>query len=104
MGLQSNLLELLFERMPMGVAILDRQFRIQRYNPTWGDFAVRYGPLTGVPLSPGVRYFEHLPGSEARILPLFERVLKGETIQENNIRVEIWWDCHVLEYCTYTID
>ena len=85
---QANLLELLFERMPMGVAILDRQFRIQRYNPTWGDFAVRYAPLTGVPLAPGVGYFEHLPGSETFIQSLFERVLAGETIQENSVRLE----------------
>ena len=92
-----NLLELLFERMPMGVAILDRQFHIQRYNPTWGEFAVRYAPLTGVPLAPGVGYFEHLPGSEALILPLFERVLAGETIQANSVRLEsggivTYWD------------
>lgn len=87
-GLQSNILELLFERMPMGVAILDRQFRIQRFNPTWGDFALRYAPMTGVTLASGIGYFEHLPGSETLILPLFERVLSGETIQENNIRLE----------------
>lgn len=94
---QSNLLELLFERMPMGVAILDRQFRIQRYNPTWGDFAERYAPLTGVPLAPCVGYFDHLPGSESIILPLFTRVLAGETIHENNVRLEsggivTFWD------------
>lgn len=87
-GLQPNILELLFDRIPMGVAILDSQFRIQRYNPTWGDFGVCYAPLTGVPLSPGVGYFEHLPGSEALILPLFERVLAGETIQETKFRLE----------------
>jgi signal transduction histidine kinase len=81
----SDLFNFLFERMPMGVAILDRQFRIQRYNPTWGEFAVRYAPLTGAPLAPGVGYFEHLPGSEPIVRPLFERVLAGETIQQNNI-------------------
>ncbi len=85
---QANLFELLFERMPMGVAILDRQFHIQRFNPTWGDFAVRYAPLTGAPLAPGVGYFNHLPGSESSILPLFERVLAGEIVHESNIRLE----------------
>ncbi|MGB9671146.1 MAG: hypothetical protein ACPLXR_08375, partial [Halothiobacillaceae bacterium] len=61
---------MLFEHMPMGVAILDRQCRIQRYHPTRGDFAVRYAPLTGAPLAPGVGYFEHLPGSEPIVRPL----------------------------------
>ena len=96
-SLPLNLLDLLFERMPMGVAILDRQYRIQRYNPTWGDFAVRYAPLTGVPLTPGVGYFEHLPGSEGFIQPLFERVLAGETIHANSVRLDsggivTYWD------------
>lgn len=76
-----NLLNLLFERMPMGVAVLDRRFRIRRYNPTWGDFATRYAPPSGVPLAPGVNYFDHLPGTESVVRPLFERALSGETVQ-----------------------
>jgi len=85
---QANLFELLFERMPMGVAILDREFHIQRFNPTWNDFAARYAPATGVPLAPGVGYFEHLPGAERVVLPLFERALAGETVQANDVRLD----------------
>lgn len=97
LGQQINLLELIFERLPMGVAILDREFRIQRYNPTWGGFAVRYAPLTGKPLAPGVGYFEHLPGAEEMVLPMFQRVLAGETIGANSVRLESggvisYWD------------
>jgi signal transduction histidine kinase len=94
---QINVLDLLFERMPMGIAILDPQFRIRRYNPTWGDFAARYAPANGVPLTPGVGYFEHLPGTEPVVMPLFERALAGEIVQENGIRLEsggitTYWD------------
>lgn len=85
---QSNLLDLIFERLPMGVAILDREYHIQRYNPTWGGFAVRYAPLTGKPLAPGVGYFEHLPGAEEMVLPMYQRVLAGETIGANSVRLE----------------
>ena len=88
LGWQINFSELLFERMPMGIALLDRQYRIRRYNPTWGDFAERYTPLTGVPLTPGVGYFEHLPGAESMILPLFERTLAGEVVRQNGVRLE----------------
>lgn len=84
----AGLLELLFERMPMGIAILDSEFRIQRYNPTWGEFAVRYTPLTGAPLAPGVSYFEHLPGTEPAIRPWFERALMGEVVRENGLRLQ----------------
>ena len=34
-----SLVDTLFERMPMGVAIFDREARIVRHNPTWVDFA-----------------------------------------------------------------
>lgn len=90
-------MELLFERMPMGIAILDRKFHIQRYNPTWGDFAARYAPPDGKPLAPGVGYFEHLPGTDAIILPMFERALAGETVRENGVclhsgGITTYWD------------
>jgi two-component system nitrate/nitrite sensor histidine kinase NarX len=94
---QLNLLEILFERMPMGVAVLDRQFRIQRYNPTWADFSQRYAPPNSAPLVPGVNYFDHLPGTESTVLPQFERVLAGETIRQNELKLETgemvtYWD------------
>jgi len=94
---QIDLLELLFERMPMGVAILDREFNVQRYNLTWVDFSNRYAPPDSEPLTPGVNYFKHLPGSESVVLPLYKKVLKGETIHQNNVKLEAggittYWD------------
>ena len=97
LGRQLNLLEMLFERMPMGIAILDREYCIQRYNPTWYEFAERYSPPSGSPLTPGVGYFDHLPGSEPVVLPMFERTLAGETVRQNGVRLEsegivTYWD------------
>jgi signal transduction histidine kinase/predicted hydrocarbon binding protein len=97
LGRQLNLLELLFDRMPMGIAVLDRQYRIRRYNPTWKDFAERYGPAPATSLAPGVYYFDHLRGTEPTIIPLFERVLAGETVRQNGVRLEsegvvTYWD------------
>ena len=97
LGRQLNLLEMLFERMPMGIAVLDREYRIQRYNPTWYEFAERYAPQSGAPLTPGVGYFDHLPGSEPVVLPMFERALAGETVRQNGVRLESegivsYWD------------
>ncbi|MBE2233652.1 MAG: GAF domain-containing protein [Anaerolinea sp.] len=89
-GWQADLLALLFERMPMGIAILDREFCVQRYNPTWGEFAARYAPSTGARLAPGIGYFEHLPGTETAIRPLLERALTGEVVRESGFRLQ--WD------------
>ncbi|MEA3439707.1 MAG: GAF domain-containing protein [Chloroflexota bacterium] len=97
LGRQVNLLEMLFERMPMGIAIFDREYRIQRYNTTWGEFSILYSPPEGAPLAPGVYYFDHLPGSEQSVIPLFERVMAGETIRADALRFESggivsYWD------------
>lgn len=97
LGRQLNLLEMLFERMPMGIAVIDGKYCIQRYNPTWKEFSERYAPPSGAPLTPGVGYFEHIPGSEPTILPMFERALAGETVRQDNLRLEAggivsYWD------------
>jgi signal transduction histidine kinase len=94
---ENSLLEMLFDRMPMGIAILDLEFNIQRYNPTWADFSTQYAPAAGSPLSPGVNYFDHLPGTESVVESLFIRALAGETIRQNAVHLEIgeistYWD------------
>jgi len=94
---EKSLEEMLFDRMPMGIAVLDTSFNIQRYNPTWSEFSARYAPASGAPLTEGVNYFEHLPGTEPVILPLFKKVLEGETVRQDNLRLETgenvtYWD------------
>ena len=88
LGRHLNLLKILFERMPMGIAVLDRDLNIQRYNPTWMDFSNRYKPPSGAKLVPGVNYFDHIPGAETVILPLFQRTLSGETIRQEEVRID----------------
>ena len=97
LGRQLNLLEILFDRMPVGIAIFDADYYIRRYNLTWDDFARRYAPPMAIPLAPGVSYFGHFPGSEPIVIPLFERVLAGETIRQEALRFESggivsYWD------------
>jgi len=97
MNSQGNLLELLFDRMPMGIAVLDRHFRVQRYNPTWDEYSARYAPPSAAALAPGVSYFDHLPHTESVVKPLFDRVLAGETVRENSVRLDsdgivTYWD------------
>lgn len=102
-GFENVLLEMLFDRMPMGIAILDSAFNITRYNPTWAEFSTRYAPPTGSPLSPGVNYFSHLPGTEPVVKPLFKRVLSGETVRQESTRLQTggitsFWDILLSPY------
>lgn len=95
---QLNLLDVLFDHMPIGIAVLDNNFVLHRCNPTWADFASRNSPLSTNQIVPGVRLFDILPGTEPHFAPLFERVLAGETVRQKafspqeNGTSSFYWD------------
>jgi len=96
-GFENTLLAMLFDRMPMGIAIMDREYNIQRYNPTWAEFAEEYRPENGVPLTKGTNYYKLFPGAEESMLPRFESVLNGEIVQGEGLNFETvdgisYWD------------
>ena len=94
---QESLIDILFDRMPMGIAVFDREMRLQRSNPTWANYIERYTPSSAKQVVPGVSLFELAPGSRDSIMPLMERVLAGETIRHDALRAESgglisYWD------------
>lgn len=88
MSRQINLLEMLFDRMPMGIAVIDRDCILRRCNPTWEAFISRYTPSQGIPVAPGTNIFDLEPGTEEVILPLFNQVFAGETVRQEAVRTE----------------
>ncbi|NOZ28570.1 MAG: GAF domain-containing protein [Chloroflexi bacterium] len=94
---QLNLLEILFDRMPMGIAIFDRDLRLRRCNPTWVGFIDRYTPSRASHVVPGTHFFDLAPGTEDAAMPIFQRVLAGETVRLDALRLESggivsYWD------------
>ncbi len=97
LGRSISLLDILFDRMPMGIAIFDTEFNLRRCNPTWAAFIDQYAPAGQGRAMPGVNLFDLEPGTELTLLPLLERVLNGETVRQDAIRLEIegvvsYWD------------
>jgi PAS domain S-box-containing protein len=97
LGKSPDVLATLFDRMPMGIAIFDRDYRLRRCNPTWAEYIDRHGPPSAKTAVPGTHYSELAPGAEPVAYPLFERVLKGETIRQEGLRLETgdkvsFWD------------
>lgn len=96
-GRQLNLLEILFERMPMGIAVFDREIRLQRCNPTWAEYIDRYTTASLSQVKPGAQLFELAPGLDESMASIFERVLAGETISVNGMEtrsgdIVSYWD------------
>ncbi|MCC6616101.1 MAG: GAF domain-containing protein [Anaerolineae bacterium] len=82
-----DLLALMFDRMPMGILVLDRAFRIVRYNPTWASYFKHYNPAGLPALRETVGYFDVLPDHRPTLQPIFERVLTGEPVRDPALRL-----------------
>lgn len=79
--------ETFFDRMPMGVALIDANMVLQRFNPTWADYVARYAGIPEEQVSSGRSLFTMMPGTEHEFAPRFERVLAGETIREEALHL-----------------
>lgn len=87
----------LFDRLPVGTAVIDREFRLRHCNPTWAEFIDRYTPSTASDVVPGVSLFDLEPGTEDVLKPLFAPVFAGEIVRQDGIRLESggivsYWD------------
>src|SRR5687768_8149009 len=90
----------LFDRIPMGIAVLDRDFVVRQCNSTWVGFIHHYTRYGAGPISPGVRLFQIAPGIEHTVLPIFNRVLSGEAVQQEALELETdgivsYWDATI---------
>ena len=94
---QLGLLNILFERIPMGVAIFDQHLVLQRCNRQWIKFIEGYSFSSAHQVKEGMRFYELVPDSEAKLDNLFEHVLAGQTVRRDGIRldsqgVSFYWD------------
>lgn len=94
---QLRILEVLFDRVPVGIAVLDRDLVLRRCNPTWAAFVSRYSsrPLENV--VPGTHFLDLVPGSEETSLTRYRRALAGETVREEGVTMRSgdkvsYWD------------
>jgi PAS domain S-box-containing protein len=92
-----NVLAYLFDRLPVGTAVIDREFRLRRFNPTWAEFIDRYTPSAAGDVVPGASLFDLEPGTEEVLIPLFAPVFAGQTVRQEGIRLESggivsYWD------------
>ncbi len=97
LGYDVSLLDILFDRMPMGIMVLDRDFRIRRWNPTWAEFIDRYTQSSAEDVVEGVSLFDLAPGTEERTRAIFHRVLRGEVVRQDALPMESggilsYWD------------
>jgi len=94
---EPQVVDMLFDRVPMGVAILDSSFSVLRYNPTWADFVAQYTPSHAHELAQGVNLFSLAPGFRQTAAPLIVEALEGRTVRRDALKLQSegitsYWD------------
>jgi len=95
--LDEQLLDIFFDRVPMGVAVFDLDHRLLRCNKTWAGFFTHYLGAPADYTAPGRTLEEMLPGNEEALAPLLEGVLAGRQVRQAAHRLEAdgivtYWD------------
>lgn len=97
LGRQLNLLEILFDRMPMGIAIFNAELQLQRFNPTWEQLIERYVKIKEKNITSGQSLFNLFPGTENDFAPLLETLFSGEVVNKKAFHLKsngasFYWD------------
>lgn len=87
-GYERGLLKVLFDRVPTGLAVFEKEARLRRCNSTWAGFIERYTPSSASQVAAGVSMFDLAPDTEAHLRPILERELAGETLRLEGFRLE----------------
>ncbi|SNR90294.1 Histidine kinase-, DNA gyrase B-, and HSP90-like ATPase [Geodermatophilus saharensis] len=96
-SLDAQLLDLVFDRAPMGVMVFGADLRLQRINKTEVGFFEHYFRVPPGAIAPGAHVYDLLPGSEDVVTPLFEHALAGRVVRQAAVRVDVpggvtYWD------------
>lgn len=95
-AIDEQLLGIFFDRVPMGIAVFDRERRLRRCNKTWADFFQRHHGRADDVVA-GRDIFELIPGSESTLGPIVADVLAGSTVRDEALRLDAYgvttfWD------------
>ena len=95
--ISGHVIDLLFDKIPMGLAIFDNELRLVRFNPTWAGFVRKYTYTKPELIIPGEKFYDLAPGTKEYFNEMFDRVLSGEVIREPALfsvsdGIESYWD------------
>lgn len=96
-GLRTALLDALFDQMPIGMAIIDRNLTLLRVNDTWRGFLERYAPLSSPKVRAGTTLFDLFPDERERFSPVLDEAFNGKILRREAIAMRrdgviSYWD------------
>ncbi len=85
-------LGILFDRMPVGIAVFSPELVLLCCNPDWAHSISQRLSLPLERVRKGALVAELFPGGEAALAPLLEQALAGESVRQDAARLESWAD------------
>jgi PAS domain S-box-containing protein len=81
----SELLEVLFERAPLAVAVLDRDLVLRKVNQAFVDSVAKHGAPEAGPVQIGRSLHDYFPDTVEQTIALMDPVLAGETVWHRGV-------------------
>lgn len=93
----AELLEILFHRAPVGVAVYDADLVLRRFNRTFAELVKRHGAITTGKIEVGRNLLDYFPAAEKKLRAAAATVLAGETrwyrgVAHEQNGVSSFWD------------
>ncbi len=93
--LRAELLDALFDQMPIGMAVIDRDMKLLRVNPSWRASLQRYAPLSD--LQGKTALFDLFPDDRQRFQPTLSQAFDGKIIRTEAVAMQrdgvvSYWD------------
>ena len=93
----SELLEVLFERAPLAVAVLDRDLVLRKVNQAFVDSVAKHGAPDAGPVQIGRSLHDYFPKTVDQTIELMSPVLAGQTVWHRGVPHEqqgqrSYWD------------
>ncbi len=95
--MRAALLDALFDQMPIGMGVIDRNMTLLRVNNTWRAFLQRYAPLSSPQMRENTKLFDLFPGEEQRFTPLLNEAFGGKVMRREALAMQrdgviSYWD------------
>ncbi|GAP17099.1 GAF domain-containing protein [Levilinea saccharolytica] len=105
LGLQGGFIEALFDRIPMGIFVLNREACLCRFNPTWLEQMERYAAFPVQEAAAGANLFALSPSLADGLGPLVKQALGGEPVSVQSLPLasrglRSYWDVALTPLCT----
>ena len=82
MNLSADTLDIFLQKMPMGIAIFNRDYTLHQSNAIWAGYIEKVTGISSQNIQPGLHLNEIFPTKIADLQPYFDTAFNGQTVSQ----------------------